>query len=178
MACSHVGRKHQVLILGTRKHHVGMRWIGVQLARVDMTAKVKAREVERDWKRQLDEAERIGYEIPEERLRYDFEEIKSAALRKVLETESAFEERNYMTAFLEEVQTTMDAEEALELYDRAKEESSLIEIGAVGRSKTPVYSSLDILKEEHESFQLTLSMQGNREADLLVAIAARIAEGI
>ncbi|MGH0214377.1 MobF family relaxase [Sinorhizobium meliloti] len=145
---------------------------------IDMTAKVNARELERDWKRQLDEAERLGYDIPEERPRYDFEEVKSAALKKVLESESAFEERNYMTAFLEEVQTTMDAEEALELYDRAKEESSLIQIGAVGRSKTPVYSSLDILKEEHESFELTLSMQGNREADLLVAIAARIAEGI
>lgn len=142
---------------------------------IDMTAKVNKREMERDWKRQLDEAERMGYEIPEERPRYDFEEIKSTALRRVLETESAFEERNYMTAFLEEVQTHMDAEEALELYDRAKEESSLIQIGAVGRSKTPVYSSL---KEEQESFQLTLSMQGNREADLLVVIAERIAEGI
>ncbi|RVH69162.1 hypothetical protein CN198_13935 [Sinorhizobium meliloti] len=145
---------------------------------IDMTAKVNARELERDWKKRLDEAERIGYQIPEERPRYDFEEVKSAALRKVLETESAFEERKYMTAFLEEVQTHMDAEEALAFYDRAKEESSLIQIGAVGRSKTPVYSSFDILKEELESFQLTLSMQGNREADLLVAIAARIAEGI
>lgn len=158
------------------------RAVGVDFASliegIDMTAKVNEREQDRDWKRRLDEAERLGYEIPEERPRYDFEAIKSTALRKVLETESAFEERNYMTAFLEEVQTSMDAEEALELYERAKEESSLIQIGAVGRSKTPVYSSFDILKEEYESFQLTLSMQGNREADLLPVIAARIAEGI
>ncbi|NEJ83188.1 AAA family ATPase, partial [Rhizobium leguminosarum] len=95
-----------------------------------------------------------------------------------LETESAFEERSYMTAFLEEVQTLGDAEQALQMYDQAKAESGLIQIGTTGRSKTPVYSSLEILKEEQASYALTLAMQGNREPDNVVVIAERIAKGI
>ncbi|MGR9293640.1 MobF family relaxase (plasmid) [Rhizobium leguminosarum] len=158
------------------------RAIGVDFASliegIDMTAKVNERERQREYRLQLDEAERKGFVIPEERQKYNLEEIKEKALRSVLETESAFEERSYLTAFLEEVQIHMDAEEALELYEQAKEESALIQIGTIGRSKSPVYSSLEILKDEYASLNLTLSMQGNRELDKLHVIAERIAEGI
>lgn len=158
------------------------RAVGVNFASliesVDMTAKVNERERQKDYRLQLDEAERMGYVIPEERPKYNLEEIKEKALRSVLETESAFEERSYLTAFLEEVQIHMDAEPALELYETVKAESGLIQIGTIGRSKSPVYSSLEILKDEYASLNLTLSMQGNRELDKLHVIAERIAEGI
>ncbi|ANL11967.1 MULTISPECIES: MobF family relaxase [unclassified Rhizobium] len=145
---------------------------------MDMTAKVNERERQRDYHLQLDEAERKGYVIPEDRPKYNMEEIKEKALRNVLGTESAFEERSYMTAFLEEVQIHMDAEEALELYETVKDESGLIQVGTLGRSKSPVFSSLEILKDEYTSLSLTLSMQGNRELDKLNVIAQRIEEGI
>lgn len=158
------------------------RAIGVNFASLiesmDMTAKVNERERQKDYRLQLDEAERKGYVIPEERPEYNLEEIKEKALRSVLETESAFEERSYLTAFLEEVQIHMDAEPALELYETVKAESGLIQIGTIGRSKSPVYSSLEILKDEYASLNLTLSMQGNRELDKLHVIAQRIEEGI
>ncbi|ANL87044.1 MobF family relaxase [Rhizobium phaseoli] len=145
---------------------------------MDMTAKVNERERQREYRLQLDEAERKGFVIPEERPAYDLEEIKATALKNVLGTESAFEERSFMTAFLEEVQTHMDAEEALELYETVKDESGLIQVGTLGRSKSPVFSSLEILKDEYTSLSLTLSMQGNRELDKLHVIAQRIEEGI
>ncbi|TAT70014.1 MobF family relaxase [Rhizobium ruizarguesonis] len=158
------------------------RALGVNFASliegIDMTAKVKERERQREYRLQLDEAERKGFVIPEERPKYELEEIKEKALRSVLETESAFEERSYLTAFLEEVQIHMDAEPALELYETVKAESGLIQIGTIGRSKSPVYSSLEILKDEYASLNLTLSMQGNRELDKLQVIAQRIEEGI
>ncbi|MGO7266047.1 MobF family relaxase [Rhizobium johnstonii] len=158
------------------------RAIGVNFASLiesmDMTAKVNERERQKDYRLQLDEAERKGYVIPEERPEYNLEEIKEKVLRSVLETESAFEERSYLTAFLEEVQIHMDAEPALELYETVKAESGLIQIGTIGRSKSPVYSSLEILKDEYASLNLTLSMQGNRELDKLQVIAQRIEEGI
>ncbi|TBF89189.1 MobF family relaxase [Rhizobium leguminosarum] len=158
------------------------RALGVNFASliegIDMTAKVKERERQREYRLQLDEAERKGFVIPEERPKYDLEEIKATALENVLGMESAFEERSYMTAFLEEVQIHMDAEEALELYETVKDESGLIQIGTLGRSKSPVYSSLEILKDEYASLNLTLSMQGNRELDKLHVIAQRIEEGI
>ncbi|ANL74244.1 conjugal transfer relaxase TraA-like protein (plasmid) [Rhizobium phaseoli] len=145
---------------------------------MDMTAKLNERERQREYRLQLDEAERKGFVIPEERPAYDLEEIKATALKNVLGTESAFEERSFMTAFLEEVQIHMDAEEALELYETVKDESGLIQVGTLGRSKSPVFSSLEILKDEYASLSLTLSMQGNRELDKLHVIAERIAEGI
>jgi conjugative relaxase-like TrwC/TraI family protein len=158
------------------------RAIGVNFASliesIDMAAKINEREREQDYRLQLDEAERIGYVIPEERPKYNLEEIKEKALSSVLKTESAFEERSYLTAFLEEVQIQMDAEAALELYETVKAESGLVQVGTIGRSKSPVYSSMEILKDEYWSLNLTLSMQGNRELDKLHVIAERIAEGI
>jgi conjugative relaxase-like TrwC/TraI family protein len=131
---------------------------------LDMTGRKMERERAEKWNEKIIEAEKAGEEMPATELEFKIAEIKKNAVNRVLELDSAFEGRKFLTEALEQLQVHVGADEALRLYEEVKAEAGLIEIGTKGRAKESVYSTDAMLTLEAEILHMAMRMQGNRTA--------------
>ncbi len=145
---------------------------------IDMTGKKVAKEKAEAWENVRKKAKANDIELPEVAPVYDLEAIKEASVNRVLEFESAFEGRSFKVALLEELQVHVDGDTALQIYEQVKDESELIEIGTIGRSKEAVYTTAPMMQMEFQILHMTKLMQGNRTAVDAGIIARILAEGI
>ncbi|WP_425624872.1 MobF family relaxase, partial [Agrobacterium radiobacter] len=131
---------------------------------LDMTGRKMERERAEKWIEKKKEADQAGEVLPETDFEFKIAEIKKNAVNRVLELNSAFEGRKFLTEALEQLQVHVGADEALRLYDEVKAEAGLVEIGTKGRAKEPVYSTDAMLTLEAEILDMAQRMQGNRGA--------------
>ncbi|WP_173995737.1 MobF family relaxase [Agrobacterium tumefaciens] len=145
---------------------------------VNMTAQKVERERAEAWSATQAEAQENGEEIAADPFAQEFAKLKKTAAEKVLEFESAFEGRQFLTSTLEQLQAHVGADEALRLYEEVKAESGLVEIGTKGRAKEAVYSTEAMMTMEFEILDMAKKMQGNLSPIPHDTIAARLAQGI
>ncbi|WP_429819218.1 MobF family relaxase [Ensifer sp. B1-9] len=145
---------------------------------LDMTGRKMERERAEKWDEKKKEAGLTGEELPETELEFKVAEIKKNAVNRVLELDSAFEGRKFLTETLEQLQVHVGADEALRLYENVKADAGLVEIGTKGRTKEPVYSTEAVLTLEAEILGMAQQMQGNRSPISQSKIDLVLSEGI
>ncbi|WP_085034899.1 MobF family relaxase [Ensifer aridi] len=130
-------------------------WEGIEEA-----ARMKEERAEEIFRAEQAQAEREGREVPTERLAFDLEAITKAALDAVTETEVAFEERKFRTLILEELQVHVNADEALAVYDRIKDQTELVTIRHV--EGDPVYTTPELHDLELDMLRLAKKLHTNK----------------
>lgn len=131
------------------------------LEKITETSRIIEREKAELWEKEKAQAAEEGRELPAERPEVEIEAVKELAVKRILEFESVFEESDFRTAMLEQLQVYVDGDTALKVFEEVAAERRLVQIGTSGRSKEAVYSTEAMLKLEGEMFATAKAMQNN-----------------